>query len=902
MSTALLRLPAAAAGARQWLGVSCGPFDGRASERDRWVRGDLEAGAEGRRGEPGCAEHVYRTVCPLHPGHRSVTRPPLFATPLIGRDPELDGLRGAIEKSPGLWTIVGPGGVGKTRLAAGVAASWTGTQHWVDLQAARNEAALLRSLSHAMGLGAEAEPGAILARGGRTLLVLDNFEQLVEPCAERVEEWVRQAGVVRVLVTSRQPLAVRCERLVELFPLAAESAGAVFWGIASAFDRSSVDPVLFAEVLDALQGLPLALELAAARLDVLTMAELRDRLSDPLALLNTPLPARARSMEAAVTRSWDLLTDVERAALGQCAVFHGGWTLEAAEAVIDIEESVVDVLHHLRHRHLITHDRGRFGMLEVIRQYSAKKALDSGAGRRHGAFYGALAAERVERGAWGTRDALDVLAAEFDNLRAVVDAAPQVASIEDGMRAGEALGVVLQSRGPPQAQIPVIEEVLALCADHPRYRGRCLRQRAVFLRRAGRHREALADLREAKGLAEGSLRAAIRADLADLLSDMGEPEAGASELEVALLEAGDDPEVEAHVCSCLAFGEHDRQRHQAAQIWWERALAAAKRSGSAFRQAKVLGMISTICIETRRWAEARTHAARAMVLFEALGIPRSIAHTSGQLAQLAQLDGDTDEAEALYRRAVAGAREARDDRLTGSWLGTLGSMLVINGRGPEGRHQLLESIRLLGDGTSQRLALNFRSMLAFEAALRGDVETTRAHAEAVCEMDRVSASWGRSLLALEVALCLRTVATGDDAAARVHFAQTQELFAQFDDGPRKLELGILVDLAGVSAHGWAIAADGAWFRAPGGARVRPSGTHVAVLARLAAGRGGAPVQVADLLDAGWLGERITEKAAVNRVNVALAGLRKLGLGPILKSVRPGWQLDPDVAVAIVSAI
>ena len=444
--------------------------------------------------------------------------PPRFSARLFGRDVQLKKVAGALEGHGGLWTLVGPGGVGKTRLAAALASAWTGTCWWVDLQAVQDAAGLERAVSHGMGLTVASEPLQSMADRGRALIVLDNFEQLDDDCAKCIDGWIRVARSLRVLVTSRECLNLTSEEILEVEPLTAKAAAQVFLAATpSTFDENSCSSEILNAILGKLEGLPLALELAAARLDILSLSQLGKRLEDPLAVLKNPATGRGRhdGLASTISWSWDLLTESERSVLAQVAVFRGGFTLHAAEQIVDTDADVLDRLHRLRLRRLLTFDGQRFGMLEVIRRFALQASDTQEVCARRDAYFAALAIGAVaEIDTPSARRALDTLSVEYDNLHSVLEGG----STSDALAAGEALGVVLEHRGPAGAQLPVINRVLERCLGRPETRARLLRQRAAYLEKRGRTEDARADLHTALEGVEHvpDLAARVRVRLADL--------------------------------------------------------------------------------------------------------------------------------------------------------------------------------------------------------------------------------------------------------------------------------------------------------------------------------------------------------------------------------------------------
>ncbi|GIJ46933.1 SARP family transcriptional regulator [Virgisporangium aliadipatigenens] len=392
--------------------------------------------ASGRRAEALAAYDQTRTALAEHLGvepgpelsalHLSLLRAAEVVsgsnlrTPLTsfhGRDEELAGLVAALDAHR-LVTLTGPGGAGKTRLATEYAhlvrlkvpdGVWL-----VELAAVTDPAAVPDAVGAALGSGVGAPVASVPVRGGdpverlafalaerELLLVLDNCEHLVGAVAALVERLLGDAPGLRVLATSREPLAITGEvrRPVEPLPLPPPDADArvaseypsvlLFAGRAAAVrpgfvvDARSVGAVV--RICRAVDGIPLALELAAARLSALSAEQVAARIGDRFALLakgsRTALP-RQQTLRGAVDWSWDLLTEPERVMLRRLCVFTGSGALSTVEAVCGAPPlspgGVLDLLESLVDKSLVVVSDGRYGMLETIRAYAAERLDEAG--------------------------------------------------------------------------------------------------------------------------------------------------------------------------------------------------------------------------------------------------------------------------------------------------------------------------------------------------------------------------------------------------------------------------------------------------------------------------------------------------------------------------------------------
>nr|SBP00543.1 multi-domain regulatory protein [Nonomuraea gerenzanensis] len=388
------------------------------------------------------------------PAARPVTNLPAPLTELVGRDEAVTEVR-ALLRANRLVTLTGPGGVGKTRLALAAAetapdASFSGGGVWLvelaALPAGARVVEVAEAIAAVLGLRDDA-PGRIMDRlpaalaARPTLLVLDNCEHVVEQVATLTARLLRAAPGLRVLATSQESLRVEGEALWSVPPLTREAAVALFAA------RAGIEPDDdVAEICERLDGLPLALELAATRMRTLTPRQLADRLDDRFRLLASGLrgaPARQRTLRAMIDWSWELLTDGERVVLRRLAVHADGCTLEAAEDVCaEPGLDVLDLLARLVDRSLVVRAAGpRFRLLESVAAYCQERLREAGeldeVRLRHLRHYAALA-ERLEpelRGP-GQRHALARLDAEAADLRTALDTAVRTKS------AGQALTLV----------------------------------------------------------------------------------------------------------------------------------------------------------------------------------------------------------------------------------------------------------------------------------------------------------------------------------------------------------------------------------------------------------------------------------------------------------------------------
>jgi tetratricopeptide (TPR) repeat protein len=794
----------------------------------------------------------------------------------VGRAPLLARLVQILSDSPGVVSLVGPGGVGKTRLAAALAEAW-GHTTWVDLQGVADGAGLQHAVAHALRSGPQVDTGDALA-GFRGLLVLDNLEQLLPGAASVVEGWVRGAEQLRLVVTSREPMGITAELVVDIDPLTPEDAGKLF--VDAAPDTLQPEDALLARVLRKLDGLPLALELAAARLDVMSLAQLAARLDDPLTVLRDPTRPGQRhgGMLQALRWSWDQLEGAEQGVLRQCATFRGGFSLEAAEGIVRTEGHVVDLLQRLRRRRLIDFDGARFSMLGMIRAFVESQAQDEQVDGRHGEWFARLAATlTAQLTQAGAPEALEALALDVHNFQAARTATPAALPI------ALALGALLQCRGPASALLPFLNEALAQSWG-PHGRSRLLRQRSAVLAARGRIQDARGDLQEALELAadDPALAAQVKVRIADMLGTSGELHK-AREMYRAALAGAEGKGLKAAILTELAVIAHDLGELQDARRLQDEALALAISAQAPMREARIRGLITSLALELLDHDMAESQARAALELYQRLQIPRSVAFSIGQLGHVDELRGQLERARQSYQQAVDGAIAADDLRMQGSWLGALGRVELALGLYTQGRVHLTAGLDLLVQAEVPRMADEIRGSLSVEAAIRGDLQQAELHG-GQC-VGPLPAQMGR------VAVISARAAAAQDAAL---LDEATQLVAQVAPSePMRRILDRLLDVTEGRVRAVLVAEDGCWLQTPGSAPVTLRGANARVLAHLLAVHGQGPLGPAALFEAGWPGETVGETSARNRVYVALAALRKAGLRDHLVKERGGWMLNPS---------
>jgi predicted ATPase/class 3 adenylate cyclase len=628
---------------------------------------------------------------PVRSAERRLGNLPTVLTTFVGRHRELEELKAVMERSR-LVTLTGPGGTGKTRLA---------------LQAATDLQPGLEDGAYFVGLGPISHPDLVIptvaqalqlpedpARtpmevvtqhldGKELLLVLDNFEHLL-PAAPGVADVLGTTQRVSVVVTSREPLGLSGEREYPVEPMAVpdpqrlpsldrlveNEAVSLFVDRATAvkpeFDVTEESATAMAEICARLDGLPLAIELAAARVKILSPQAMLGRLEDRLALLtggSRDAPARQRTLRDTIAWSYELLEERERTLFASLCVFVGGFTLDAAEAVCggglgDTFEGVASLVNKSLLRQMDTGGGApRFLMLETIREYAAGLLAEDDAEaieRRHAEHFVALA-EEAEPELTGERQGsfLDTLAADHDNLRAALDRAAGWGWVEIALRMGAALWRFWQMRGHLREGVQRMGAVLALpgVANHPQARvqavwaaGSLSYWMGDFVTAAEWYEKSLALSKE---LGDG---AAVAESLYNLSFALSVPRTdlprarGLLEESLALFRESGDPGGVAKVSWALAGLEYDLEEYDAAEIHGTEALAVFRELGDRFQTGWALHLLGITAIRLRRLDVAGVRLSEGLQLFREAADMSAIVLLLADFVELALAEGDPERA------------------------------------------------------------------------------------------------------------------------------------------------------------------------------------------------------------------------------------------------------------------
>ena len=679
------------------------------------------------------AERVFQVIAPglltdfppLRTPQRFLHNVPHPATPLIGREREiataratfgLDLLESGLRRerqTARLLTLTGPGGAGKTRLslhlAAELGAEFADGAAFVPLADVTNPDLVPAAIASTLDIadtGGESPREAIFnhLRDRHLLLVLDNLEQVMG-AATLVSDLLAACPRLTILATSRERLDLRAERELPLPPLALPSfpprttaAGRLeledeapdaiddirrseavrlfvnrAQSVKPGFDITAENAAAVVDICRRLDGLPLAIELAAARLRLLSPQALRDRLDRRLdALGHGPrdLPARQQTMRDTIAWSYDLLDRAEQQLFGRLSVFAGGATLEAAEAIAidrpgDGAPAVLEILESLVDKNLVQliGDEPRMRMLQTIRDFGQERLAESGEHliieRRHADYFLALGEESEQLLACGEQTRwLDRLDQEQPNLRAAIDWFRNQGQTEEALRLAGALWRFWWLRGDLGEGRQRLASLLAESAQvAPAVRAKALNGAGVLAESQGDweaathlHQESLGIFRridDQRGVA-WSLN-----NLGVVAIDQGEYSRAQTLLEenLEVAERANDRAGIATALTDLGLIAHHQEDYEQATTLWTRSLALFRALGDQSHMARALNNLGTIAMQLGEYERAHGLLTESLEFHRSVGDRQGIASTLNNLADTTANLGDVETAMGLFRES-----------------------------------------------------------------------------------------------------------------------------------------------------------------------------------------------------------------------------------------------------------
>jgi predicted ATPase/DNA-binding SARP family transcriptional activator/Tfp pilus assembly protein PilF len=672
----------------------------------------------------------------------------------VGRKRELREIHALLSREDvHLLTLTGPPGAGKTRLAVelttGLGNEFPEGAILVELAPISEPELVALTIADALGVQQTrgrlpAETLAAYLRGRRVLLVLDNFEQVLA-AAPLLGDLLHEAPTVKLLVTSRAPLDLPEERIfsvpalqlpdpsssrnlarlrrteaIRLFVDRARDARADF-----ELTEANADAV--AELCARLDGLPLPLELAAARIKLLSPGAILERLGQRLELLKAApgsgVAARHRTLRSAIEWSYDLLTAEEQVLFTSLAVFVGGFTLDGAAAVagnldLDVVDGVESLLtNSLIRSELTSGDEARFGMLETIREYGLERLAERGDGqavrRRHADFY-LLLAEEAEPALLGSQQVrwLRQLDTERGNLRAALTWATQSGEDEVGLRTAAPLWRYWQLRASDTEGREYLDRLLAGGASSPSTR------------------------------AKAQSRAAS-----------------------------------------LAYVQGD---HAAVRRYLEASLPVHRALRHDHYLAGYLGLLGSSALAEGDTERARTLVEEALETARRTGDPTNEAQALAQLGHVLAATGELDDAQRTLEESVRRARELGNVRSVGNWTRFLGGIALLRHDYPRARQLFEESLaihRSLDDPWGISGSLSNLAFLALEAK---DNDTAQRLFDESLKLDRKGGYRYRIVNSLDLSAKLAAAQDRPGRAARLYGAAS---FARESLGLAYLEIG-----------------------------------------------------------------------------------------------------------------
>ncbi len=892
----------------------------------------------------------------------SLSRAANPATVFIGRASELEVLAAAIREAP-LITLHGPPGVGKTRLLREYCAitSEAGPVRWCDAAFARTVDALCSALSVTLGVSHPPDSSLdekvehvsrCVAAASAGLLVLDNVEQIARDARLLLAAVLDARPTVRIVVTSREPLGLPGEIVIPVDPLPLPDARETdpqrilnteavqllcerARAVRSSFRGNPHDAPVLAEIARSLDGIPLAIELAAAQLDLMGPLELRDRLNDHLRLSRTlprDTPARQATVEAAIDWSWQLLSAVEQDALVQSSIFVDGFTLDAARSVLDLGDAdVAATLRSLRLKSLLfAHDApeapgtARLRLYESVRAFASERAHARDAIQARHARYYAQAFEAAAGAGMSVRERARVRA-DRANLRAACRWASATGALDLARQLALALAPVLLTAGPLDELCSLLDAALA---DLPDAKGplvsRALLARGEARRRNGAIQGAIGDLEQAVAQAtDPALEVLAICSLARAGLDRGDSDRAWAELTRAEILATRNGFARGSALALVEMGrlEWTRMHTASSRELLERSLAQARAAGDVETEARAMLNLGILSEEKGRGAAFLDNLRRARELFAALGDQRNDAIALLNLGVFETDRGRYGEAREYYRQAAERFLRIGDRTHVGIAEGNLGISMQAEAGVESGGEHLQRACDILAETGPVWAEALIRAALGASLAARAHLEEAE---EEFARVDRLLETSDHESIEraaavfrahLERARAAEATARGEPEVAAEHCRRAEtasqrgrELIEKCDSPERHKDVRLALHIWRATApvpvdtrEQTVVCPEGTWFRIPGGERVdlhhrRPLRRILHALIEAWARSPGTAVPIDYLVRYAWPGQELAEKTGASRIYVAVGELRTLGLRRVLVRHANGYMLDHQAPI------
>ena len=705
----------------------------------------------------------------------------------VGRGEPLALLAAQFDSGARLVSLLGIGGIGKTRVALRYARGWLGDYPggawFCDLSAARGLDGIVQATAISLGLTPEQlDPvekiGQAIAGRSACLVVLDNFEQVARHAEATLGRWLAAAPLARFLVTSREVLGIAGEQAIALAPMDAADATQLFAQRASAahsgYRPDANDLAAVPLLMDLLDRLPLAIELAAARALVMPVHAMLSRMNQRFKLLagRSGRQDRQATMRATLDWSWDLLAPAEQVVLAQMSVFEGGFNLESAEAVIKLDGFqpapwVGDMVQGLVEKSLVRQRPGaRLDLLRTVQDYAAEKLgfMDSALATeaRHWQHFAGFDEQRATAASCADLDnlviacrrataarasrAVDALAAAWAALqltgpiRTVIDLAGHLTDADglgarDRMRVHGIMTSALLHLGDLDAADQHLGSGLALSEVHPEQvaeRARLLACQAELQRIRGHYDSLPTTLTEALQLARRCAAPLIRLRLMNTAGSaalaQGRLDAAAQAFEEVRIIAQQlgDRRWEGGADGNLGIVRHEQGRAADAQLHYRRAVAVAQQVGDRTFEGNSRCNLGLLLLEQGAHQAAYTELDAALGLAQQIGQRRLEQTTRCNLGIVNEALGQAVVAQADYQLAITLAQSQGDQRSEGQFRGYLATLLARQGHHTEAGQQFQEARRQLVSVNNPADIALLDAQQAVTALLAGDTHDAAA--------------------------------------------------------------------------------------------------------------------------------------------------------------------------------